>query len=207
MFTPSSYDPESKTDFSEFSEEEIEKARAEVDSEHAKKNKRLRAFEIAWSIISTVFAIISTSILLVKNWVDGVVSYVILAILIVYILVFIVLCGLLYRKPYSNLNIKAYGKIIKIFKVLANIAFLVLTAITMAAMVRENHSLNLAQWLVFIGNLIVAGVKLVIKIISLVRYIAHRHVSKNYSVQVTRYVDGEEQKKSFSDKREERKYK
>ena len=207
MFTPSSYDPDSTTDLSEFSEEEIAKAREEVEKEHAKKNRRLRAFEIAWAVISTIFAIISTSILLVKNWVDGTVSYVILAILIVYILVFVVLCGLLYRKPYSNLNIKVYGKTIKIFKALANIAFLVLTAMTMVAMVKENHTLDFAQWVVFIGNMIVAGVKLIIKVVSFVRYLAHRHVAKNYSVQVTRYVDGKQQKKTFADKREEHKYK
>ena len=205
MFTPSSYSVHDEA-LKEYSAEDVARAREEVERELAKKNKRLRAFEIAWTIISTIFAIISTAILLTKNWVDGVVSYVILSILIVYVLVFIVLCAMIYRHPDSGADIKIYGKAIKIFKALANIAFLVLTAMTMAALVKENHTLNLAQWVIFFGNMIVAGVKLVLKIVSLVRYLLMRHTAKNYSIRVTRYVDGEQQKKTFMDKHEEKKY-
>ncbi len=205
-FTPSSY-KEDDSALKAYSEDDIMHARAEVEREQAKKTKRLRAFNVAWAIISTVFAIISTSILLVKNWVDGVISYVILAILIVYVLVFMVLCALVYKRPDSNVSFEVYGKTIKIFKALANIAFLVLTAMTMVAMVKENGTLSLSQWAIFIANAIVATVKLVLKLASLVRFIINRHVAKNYSVQVTRYVDGSEQYKTMSDKRIEKKYK
>ena len=142
-----------------------------------------------------------------KKWTSGVESYVILAILIVYILVFLVLCALAYKRPDSNVSFKAYGKAIKIFKALANVAFLVLAAITMAAMVRDHSLVNLTQWAVFIGNLLVATVKLVIKVISLIHFIIDRHIAKHYSVQVTRYIDGEEQHKTFADKRLENKFK
>ena len=205
-FTPTAYHAEHSINSNEFTEDEIMSARAEVEKEFAKKNKRLRAFEIAWSIISTIFAIISTSVLLVKNWVDGALSYVILGLLIAYILIFLVLCGLLYRRPDYNLDFKAYGKVIKIFKVLANIAFLVLTAMTMVAVVRESKSLDLGKWAIFIGNLLVAFVKLVLNIVSTIKYIAFRHVAKNYSVRVSHFVDGEEQKKTFSEKHTEKKY-
>ena len=204
-FTPSSY-KEDASALNAYSEDDVMHARAEVEKEQAKKNKRLRVFNAIWAIISTIFAIISTSILLVKNWVDGIISYVILAILIVYVLVFMVLCALVYKRPDSNVSFEAYGKTIKIFKALANIAFLVLTAMTMAAMVKENGTLSISQWAIFIGNAIIATIKLVLKFASLVRFIITRHVAKNYSVQVTRYVDGHEQHKTLADKREEKKF-
>lgn len=205
-FKPSSY-KEDDSALQHYSEDDILNARVAVEKEQAKKNKRLRSFEIAWAIISTIFAIISTSILLVKKWAGGAVSYVILGILIVYVFVFMVLCALVYKKPNSNISFKAYDKAIKIFKALANIAFLVLTAMTMVAMVKENGTLSLSQWLIFLGNLLVATVKLVLKLVSLIRFIADRHIAKNYSVQVSRYVDGEEQHKTMADKRIENRYK
>ncbi len=207
IFTPSSYHTNESALSSKYTEDEIMHARAEVEREQAKRHKRLHALEIAWAIISTIFAIISTAILLAKNWVEGAVSYAILGILIAYIIVFLVLCALVYKKPDSDLSFKVYGKTIKIFKALASIAFLVLTAMTMAAMVKENKHLDLAQWAIFIGNLLVAVVKLVIKLASLISYLTIRHTSKHYSVQVSRYVDGEEQKKTFADRHEEKKFK
>ena len=205
-FTPSSYRQDDSA-LKEYSEDDILHARAEVEKEQAKKNKRLRAFNIAWAIISTIFAIISTSILLVKNWVDGAVSYVILAILIVYVIVFMILCALVYKRPDTNVSFTAYGKTIKIFKALANIAFLVLTAMSMAAIVRQNGTLSISQWAIFIGNLLVATIKLVLKLASLIRYIINRRIAKNYSVRITRYVDGKKQQKTLSDRRTEKRYK
>lgn len=205
-FKPSTYDVHSNN-LEGYSQEDVARAKEAVEREMAGKNKRLRDFEIAWTIISTIFAIISTSILLSKKWVEGVVSYVILGLLIAYVIGFIVMCAAIYRHPYNTSGLKVYGKALKIFKALANMAFLVLTLMTMIAIVKENKTLNVAQWLIFFGNLIVAVVQLIIKIISLVRFLAMRHTAKNYSVKVMRYVDGEEQKKTHKDIRYEKKFK
>ena len=205
-FKPSTYDVHSNN-LEGYSQEDVARAREAVEREMAGKNKRLRDFEIAWTVISTTFAIISTSILLSKKWVEGVVSYVILGLLIAYVIGFIVMCAAIYRHPYSTSGFKVYSKALKIFKTLANMAFLVLTFMTMIAIVKENKTLNVAQWLIFFGNLIIAVVQLIIKIISLVRFLAMRHTAKNYSVKVMRYVDGEEQKKTRQDIRYEKKFK
>lgn len=205
-FSPSSYSAHDD-ELKGYSQEDIDRAKHEVELEMAKKNKRLRAFEIAWAIISTIFAIISTSILLTKKWVDGVVSYIILGLLIAHVMIFIVLCAFVYKHPANTAGIKVYGKFVKIFKALANIAFLVLAAMTMAAIVKENKSLNFGQWVIFLGNMILAVVKLVIKIISLIRYFSLRHTAKNYSVKIERYVDGEAQQKTRADRRYEKKFK
>ena len=97
-------------------------ARAQVEREIAAKKTRAQIFEEIWAIISTIFAIITTAILLAKNWVEGVMSYVILAVLCVYVLVFLMLCAFLYKKPASKVPIATYGKIIKLVKALTNIA-------------------------------------------------------------------------------------
>ncbi|MBR4801062.1 MAG: hypothetical protein IK048_05305 [Clostridia bacterium] len=206
-FTPSSYKETENPILAKYSEDDIMHARAQVEREQAKKDRRLRRIDLAWTLISTVFAIVMTSVLLAKNWVEGALSYVILAMLVVYIVVFLVLCGLLYKRPHARVNFKAYGKAVKIFKALTNIAFLVLTAITMAGVVKETESLDVKKWAVFILNLIVGLVKLAISFASLIVYLKGLYTAKNYSVLVTRYVDGKQQKKTVSDKRAEKKYK
>ena len=59
IFTPSSYHTDESALSSKYTEDEIMHARAEVEREQAKRHKRLHALEIAWAIISTIFAIIS----------------------------------------------------------------------------------------------------------------------------------------------------
>ena len=206
MFSPSEYQKADTLLAKGYSEDDIMHARAQVEKEQAKNQKKLNRFEEVWAIVSTVFAIVSTAVLLAKNWVEGVLSYAILGILVAYILIFLVLCTMLVKKPGSKLNIKVYGKTVKIFKALANIAFLVLAAMTMASMVKENNSFSVSQWLVFVGNALLAVVKLVLQLVSFVSYLSNRHIAKHYSVQVTRYVDGRQQKKTAGDRRTEKKY-
>ena len=204
-FTPSSCKEQaSSVDFSAYSEDDVMHARALVEKEQSAKKTRAQLFDEIWAIISTVFAIITTAILLAKNWVDGVLSYVILAVLCVYVLVFLVLCAFLYKKPTSKIPLQTYGKIIKIFKALANIAFLVLSAMSLAGIAISD--LSPSKWLVLIGNFVFAGVKLGFALYSLGKLVVRRHVTKNYSVQVTRIVDGEVQKKTTGDRRYEKRY-
>ena len=206
MFSPSEYKKADSLSYKNYSEDDIMHAKAQVEKELAQKERKLRRMDEAWAIISTIFAIISTSVLLAKNWVEGILSYAILGILIAYVMIFLVLCTMLIKKPDSNLNFKAYSKAVKIFKALANIAFLVLAAMTMASMVKENDTFDFSKWVVFIGNALLAVVKLVIAVVSLASYISRRHIAKHYSVQVTRYVDGKQQRKTASDRRKEKKY-
>ena len=75
-FTPSaSNEAQTLVDLSKFSEDDVMHARAQVEREIANKKTRAQIFEEIWAIISTVFAIITTAILLAKNWVEGVLSY------------------------------------------------------------------------------------------------------------------------------------
>ncbi len=207
-FSPSSYKVHENSALSaKYSEDEIMNARAQVEREFAKKDRHLRRFDIAWTIISTVFAIITTSILLAKNWVEGTVSYIILGLLIAYVLAFLVLCAVVYKHPESSASMKVYGKAIKIFKALTNLAFLVLTAITMVGILKSGEEFDFKRGVIFVGNAIVGVVKLVISLVSLARYISRRHIAKNYSVRVTSFKDGELQKKTAKDRRQENKYK
>ena len=204
-FVPSSSnEAPTLAELSQFSEDEVMHARAQVEREIAAKKTRAQIFEEIWAIISTVFAIITTAILLAKNWVEGVLSYVILAVLCVYVLVFLVLCALLYKKPTSKVPIATYGKIIKLVKALTNIAFLVLSAMSLAGIAASD--LSPSKWVVLIGNFLLAGVKLGFALYSIIKLIVRHHVAKNYALQVTRIVDGKVQKKTAADLREEKKY-
>ncbi len=207
-FSPSSYRVhESSALSAKYTEDEIMNARAQVEREFAKKDKHLRRFDIVWTIISTVFAIITTSVLLAKNWVEGTISYVILALLIAYVFAFIILCAVIYKHPESSASMKAYGKAIKIFKALTNLAFLVLTAITMVGIWESGEKFDFKRGFIFVGNAIVGVVKLVISLVSLAEYISRRHIAKNYSVRVTNFKAGEMQKKTVGDMRKEKRYK
>lgn len=206
-FSPSSYKKhESSALSAKYSEDEIMNARAQVERESAKKDRRLRRFDIVWTIISTAFSIITTSILLAKNWVDGTVSYVILGLLIAYVVTFVVMCAVVYKHPESGASMKAYGKVIKIFKALTNIVFLVLTAITMVGILQSGEDFDFKRGFIFVGNAIIGVVKLVISLVSLVRYISRRYIARNYSVRVTNFIDGEMQKKTAGDRRKEKRY-
>ncbi|MBQ9276036.1 MAG: hypothetical protein IJ226_00395 [Clostridia bacterium] len=206
-FSPSSYRVRENSALSEkYSEDEIMNARAQVEREFAKKDRHLRRFDTVWTIISTVFAIITTSILLAKNWVEGAVSYVILGLLIAYVAAFMVLCAVVYKHPENSGSMKAYGKAIKIFKALTNLAFLVLTAITMAGLLQSGEGLDLKRGFIFVGNAILGVVKLVISLVSLARFISRRHIARNYSVRVSNFRDGEMQRKTAGDRRKEKRY-
>ena len=204
-FSPSACKTDTNSvDLSKYSEDEVMHARAQVEKEMASKKTRAQIFEEIWAIISTVFAIITTAILLAKNWVEGVLSYVILAVLCLYVLVFLVLCAFLYKKPTTKIPLATYGKIIKIVKALTNIAFLVLSAMSLAGIAISD--LSPSKWVVLIGNFLVAGVKLGFALYSIIKLIVRHHVAKNYRLQVTRIVNGEVQKKTAADLREEKKY-
>ena len=205
-FSPSSYHAIESNISARYTEDEIMNARAEVEKELARKDRYLRRFDVAWTIISTIFAIVSTSILLAKNWVEGTISYIILALLIAYVVAFLILCAVIHKNPDSKVSIKAYSKAIKIFKALTNLAFLVLTAITMVGILQSGEGFDLKMGVIFVGNAIVGIVKLVISIVSMVQYISRRHIAKHYSVKVSNFRDGEMQKKTASDRRKEKRY-
>ncbi|MDE5601881.1 MAG: hypothetical protein K2J16_05230 [Clostridia bacterium] len=183
----------------------------EVGTYHSKvvvkeKISLLRKLSAIWTLISTAYAIVSTCLFISRDWVSSTVSYVLIGILSVYILAFIALIVLVARNPKKGTRAAKYYKtILKIFKTVINIVFLILTAVSMAGMAATNMSAG--KWFMFIMSFIVAFVQLAFKIVMLASKLARRWVAKRFKVKIENYKDGKRKKNTMLDSITERQYK
>ncbi|MDE6302811.1 MAG: hypothetical protein K2M36_04425 [Clostridia bacterium] len=162
---------------------------------------------LIWTVISTVYAIFSTCLFIARGWVSNTVSYVLVGVLVLYVAVFILLIVLTVRNPrYGKRNVGLYKKLLKIFKAIANIAFLVLTAISLAGMTVVGMQ-GMMKWILFCLSFAVALVQLGLKVVLLAMKIGRMYVAKRFKVEIVQFVDGKKKRKSLRARLQENKYK
>ena len=180
-----------------------------VNNDRIEEEKRisvLSKISLVWTVISTVYAIVSTCLFVARGWVSGVASYVLVGVLSLYVIVFIVLIVLTVRNPKNcKRNVGLYKKLLKIFKLTANVVFLVLTAISLASIAVVGLD-GVFKWIAFILSFAVALVQLGLKVVLLVSKLARMSVARKFKVEVVSFVDGRKQKKNLRAKLEEKKY-
>lgn len=171
-----------------------------------KKASVLNKISAAWSLITSLYAIVSTCIFIARGWVSGAVSYGLIGVLAVYVAVFIGLAVLTFRNPRGGAkSVKIYKKLLKIFKALATIVYLVITAISLAAITKVGSN-EIVKWIVFVASFVMALVRLGLNIALLVIRIVRMRVARDFKVEVISFVDGNRVTKSVRNRLEERKY-
>ena len=82
--------------------------------ENGKKGDKLslvQKLSVVWTVLSTLYAIVSACLFLSKKWVESAYSYVLVAMLAVFVAVFVALVVLAFRNPKNaKVNIKTYKK-------------------------------------------------------------------------------------------------
>lgn len=176
-------------------------------NENDKKMSKLNKLSTFWTLISTIYAIITAISLLAKNWVQGTMANVLIAVLVIYIIAFIAIIVLSKSDPKKMKGmVKTYKGLLGIFKGFASVVFLVLSAVSMAGLAMEGD-MNFGEWAVFLTTLFVAVIKLAFKITNFAFKIYRKKISKKFKVKITRYVDGKEQKQNTLDAINEKLYK
>lgn len=191
----------------EFSQQQIDEATAAVVQEENDKGLSIvQKLNVAWTVISTLYAIVSVCMFISKKWVESAYTYALIPMLAVFVIVFICLVVFTFKNPKkAQANIKNYKKALGIFKACVNIMFLALTAVSMAGL--ANGEMNLVKWIVFGATFFVAVVQLALKITKIVMKAMRKAVAKKFKVEVQKYVDGKKQKKTVTDKITEKSYK
>lgn len=190
----------------EFSKEQIEQATADVQKEENDKGLSVvQKLNVAWTVISTLYAIVSVCMFISKKWVESAYTYALIPMLAVFVIVFICLVVFTFKNPKkAQSNIKDYKKALGIFKASVNVMFLALTAVSMVGLAKGEMSL--IKWIMFGASFFVAVVQLVLKITKVVMKAIRKRVAKKFKVEVQKYVDGKRQKKSTADKLTENRY-
>lgn len=190
----------------EFSKEQIEQATADVQKEENDKGLSIvQKLNVAWTVISTLYAIVSVCMFISKKWVESAYTYALIPMLAVFVIVFICLVVFAFKNPKkAQSNIKDYKKALGIFKASVNVMFLALTAVSMVGLAKGEMSL--IKWIMFGASFFVAVVQLVLKITKVVMKAIRKRVAKKFKVEVQKYVDGKRQKESVVDKMKENRY-
>ena len=189
-----------------YSQEEVQAAQAVVEQEEKDKGMSVvQRLSVVWTIVSTVYAIVSTCTFVAKKWVDSAYAYALIPMLVV--LVESEILASIIRKDKKKLktNVKNYKKILGIFKAFVNVFFLAISAVSMAGIATGETSL--VKWIVFAATFFVALVQLVFKITKFAMKQVRKAVGKKYKVEMHKFVDGKKKKKSVADSVTEHSYK
>ena len=197
--TTAEVDPEESVRLTDSVQKELDK--------REKKASLVNKLSAIWTLLSTVYAIASTCLFIAKGWLSDVTSIVLGCILGVYVCVFIVLAVMTFKDVKGGAKrVKMYKKLLKIFKAVANVVLLSITAVSMVGMSLEGID-AVSKLVLFIITFVVAVIQLGLKVASLILKIVRVRVSKKFKVEIVRFVDGKKQKKSASAKLKESKYK
>ena len=161
-----------------------------VDAKKVKKQSRIATASFVWTILSMIFAIVSAGFYLYKQWLLAPYSYIMFAVLGVYIVVFAVMVGLYAgNAKQGKKKIKGLKKTFGIFRTFTTLVFLIVTAVSMTGVVSAK-GLGLWQWIVLGVNISVAIVQISLKISSMVFSAVVKKIGKKYTVRITSYVNG-----------------
>ena len=190
-----------------YSQEEVQAAQAVVEQEEKDKGMSVvQRLSVVWTIVSTVYAIVSTCTFVAKKWVDSAYAYALIPMLVVLVITFVALVVLTFKdKKKLQTNVKNYKKILGIFKAFVNVFFLAISAVSMAGIATGETSL--VKWIVFAATFFVALVQLVLKITKFAMKQVRKAVGKKYKVEMHKFVDGKKKKKSVADSVTEHSYK
>ncbi len=167
---------------------------------------KLTKASIIWSILSTIYAIVSTCIFLKSGWIEHELSYVLIVMLVVFVCIFVGLVVLTIKKPAKTKgSIKTYKTLLKIFKSFANVSFLALSAVSMAGIASEG--MTILKWIMFGMTFFVAIVQLALKIALLILKSVRKSIAKRYKVKIHNYANGIAKKVPLIDKIRERTFK
>ena len=144
--------------------------------------------------------IVSGATLIVNDWILAPYSYILLAMLCVYVVVFVAIVAYYAGDAKrGKKNVKTLKKLFGMFKIFTTLVFLIATAISMTGVV-EAKGTGLWQWVVLCANIVVAAVQLSLKITLFVFKIVARKVGKHYTVKAQTYINGklkEQKAKSY----------
>lgn len=190
-----------------YTKEEIAFAREEVvKEENTKGLSALDKASIAWTVISTLYSVISVCTFVFKGWVDSTFSRVLIVMLAVYVAIFVALVVLVFRNPKrAKGDIKTYKKTLGIFKAFVNVVYLALSAVSMASLALSETTL--VSWLIFGGTFLVAVVQLSLKIAQFAIKQTRKAIGKKFKVEITTYVEGKKKRKGVIDSINEKTYK
>lgn len=161
-----------------------------ADAKAVKKQSRIATASFVWTILSMIFAIVSAGFYLYKQWLLAPYSYIMFAVLGVYIVVFAVMVGLYAgNAKQGKKKIKGLKKTFGIFRTFTTLVFLIVTAVSMTGVVSAK-GLGLWQWIVLGVNISVAIVQISLKISSMVFSAVVKKIGKKYTVRITSYVNG-----------------
>ena len=182
-----------------YSQEEVAAAEQLVQSEE--KDKKMSAVQTAsaiWTLICTLYSIVSVCMFVAKKWVDSIYTYILIPMLAVLVITFVVLVVLTFKdKKKLKTNVKNYKKVLGIFKAFVNVFFLAISAVSMAGIATGETSL--VKWIVFGVTFFVALMQLVLKITKFVMKQVRKAVGKKFKVEIHKFVDGKKKKKSIAD--------
>ncbi len=177
--------------------------------EEKEPSKRAKAVALAsaiWTLICTLYSIVSVCSFVAKGWVDTTFSRVLIVMLAVYVVIFIVLAVLTLKNPQKRKgDMKVYKKTLGIFKAFVNVVYLAITAVSMAGI--ASGETTLWQWVMFAVTFGVALVQLSLKIASFVFKRVRKAVGKKFKVEINRYKDGKKKSKTIIDGVDEHLYK
>lgn len=192
------------------SQEQAAIEKAAIEQARKKREKKVGVISkvsAVWTLLSTLYAIASTCFFIAKGWVTHTVSIVLAVILAVYVIVFVVLAVMTVKDVKGGKKrIKNYKKALKIFKAVANIIFLSLTAVSMVGISVTGFK-EIAKIVWFALSFAVAVIQLGLKISLLILKAVRVHISRRFKVEFVRYVNGKKTKKGVRTKLKERGYK
>lgn len=181
-----------------------------VQDEIYKREKKatvLNKVSAIWTLLTTLYAIASTCLFIAKGWLGGAVSIVLICILALYVVVFIGLAVMMFKDFRSGAKrVKTFKKLLKIFKAVANIILLIITAVSTVGMSLGGFD-AISKLIAFIITFAVAVIQLGLNIALLAMKLAKSYVAKRFKVEYVSFVDGRKQKKSIAQKFKESRYK
>lgn len=203
-YSPNDYTPVDNIDRENFSDEEIELMRAEVKA-NDKRVKGLNTLSVIWTFVSTVYAIVSTCLLISRRWVESKISYVLLGILVLYVGIFIGFAVAAFASPkQGKKNMKGLKTALKFLKPIMSIVLIALSVTEIIAIAHDAFSI--AKIIFMVLTMLVAFVQLFLRVLLLVAKIKAKRVAKGFEVRLERYVDGIKKKKSLLNKLREKRY-
>ncbi|MCM1394462.1 MAG: hypothetical protein NC179_06170, partial [[Eubacterium] siraeum] len=123
------------------------------------------------------------------------------------VVVFVVLAVMTFKDFKGGAKrVRIYKKLLKIFKAVANVVLLAVSAVSMAGMGLKGIDAA-AKIVAFSITFAVALVQLGLKVAAFAMKIAKTQISKKFKVEFVKFVDGEMQKKSATSRLKERRYK
>ncbi len=164
------------------------------DINTATNEGRTQIASFVWTLVCVLYTVVSVILFVVNNWVPSKFNAALIALLAVWIVVFIVIVGVSLGTKNAGKGKKAlaaYKKFIGIFKGLVNIMFLAISAVSMAGIAVQGFD-GVVQLLMFVFTFVVAIVQVALKISIIVIKAVYKQRGKKIAVKVVTFIDGKQ---------------